>query len=319
MAHNLTINAQGEAEMFSGKNMTPWHKLGQVVAGLLSAKEAIKAAKLDWEVEKTKVFANNKEVPDYFAIARKDNGLVLSILGNRYCPIQNHEAFEFFDEVIGSGQAVYDTAGSLAGGKRVWIMAELEGKLFVDTRPNDTIKKNVLLSTTHDGSGALQMQIVSTRVVCQNTLSVALAGATNQIKIRHSKNYATKKEDAMLALKLCNAYFSDLQAVINELDKQAFNKGEMVNFAEKLLPSTKEEESTRTNNNRQEIVDLFSRGKGNLGVSRWDAMNAVSEFCDHNRGTRTKAGGNPEETRFNSSMFGSGANLKNKAFALLTA
>jgi phage/plasmid-like protein (TIGR03299 family) len=318
MSHNLTIT-NGKAEMFSGQNITPWHGLGKIVAGLLTAKEAIDAASLNWNVKPLPVFVDGKQVEHYQAMTRDDNGKVLSILGKRYTPIQNSDAFEFFDSVIGEGQAVYDTAGSLAEGAKVWIMAKLKGSLFIDSNPNDTIDKNVLLATSHDGSSSLQMMIVATRVVCQNTLSVALSEAQNVIKIRHTKNYANKKDAAMKALGLCNAYFDDLQTVINSLARHPMAKSEMVKFAEKLIPTSEDkEESTRTQNIRSEIVTLFSRGKGNQGKSRWDALNAVTEYVDHSRATRT-SGNDANEARFASAMLGSGYNLKDKAFNLLVA
>lgn len=317
MAHELTIT-NGKAEMFSGQSIRPWHGLGKIVAGLLTAKEAIKEAGLDWQVLPQTVEVQGKTVPNYQAMTRNDNGTVLSILGKRYTAIQNEEAFDFFDSVIGEGQAVYDTAGSLSEGRKVWIMAKLKGSLFLENNPSDTIDKNVLLSTSHDGTSSLSMMIVSTRVVCANTLSIALGKATNRINIRHTKNYNSKKDAAMKALGLCNAYFDNLQVVINSLSKTSMTKGEMIGFAEKLFPSNEEEESTRTNNMRNEVVTLFSRGKGNNGVSRWDALNAVTEYVDHNRGTRSTTE-NKDEGRFTSSMFGSGYNLKEKAYNLLTA
>lgn len=318
MSHDLTIT-NGKAEMFSGQNIVPWHKLGKVVPGLLTAVEAIKAASLDWQV-KLENLKHEGQDTDYHKVIRTDKNKLLSIVGSRYVPIQNEDSFNFFDEVVGSGQAVYDTAGSLNEGKKVWIMAKLKGQLFIDSRPNDKIDKNVLLVTSHDGSSSLSMQIVGTRVVCANTLSVALGEATNKINIRHTKNYQDKKDTAMRALKLCNAYFADLQGVLNVLNSQEMSLDGMNSFAEKLvpMPATKTEDSTRTLNIRNEIVTLFSRGKGNLGKTRWDALNAVTEYVDHTRSTRTK-GQEENEGRFTSSMLGSGANLKDKAFQLLTA
>lgn len=319
MSHALTINEKGEAEMFSGQNITPWHKLGQKVPGLLTAKEALKAARLNWKVIQKPIFVDGEVIPDYKANVRSDNGLTLAVVGNRYEVIDNDEGMDFMDFIVGSGQAVYDTAGSLHGGKKVWIMAKLKGSLFLNNRMGDTMDRNVLLATSHDGSTGLTMQIVSTRVVCQNTLSVALDGATNQIKIRHTKSYDSKREAAIKALGLCNAYFDNLQAVMNELDKQAMNQAQMIDFAKVLLPDSKSENQTRSENIRQEIVTLFTRGKGNLGKSRFDALNAVTEFADHTRATRVKADGNADENRFASAMFGSGATLKAKAFSLLTS
>src|SRR5262245_41228257 len=116
MAHRLSIQ-NGRAEMFSGRGITPWHRLGTVVDGMLTAKDALKAAHLDWKVEKYPVTAKVKgrtvECPRNFALARSDNGHVLSVMGKAYTPIQNSEAFEFFDDIVGGGQAIYDTAGAL--------------------------------------------------------------------------------------------------------------------------------------------------------------------------------------------------------------
>lgn len=321
MAHNITIREDGTIEMFSGQNIVPWHGIGQVVPGMLTAKQAIEAAKLGWLVAKVPVYVNGKEVEDYKAVTRQDNGLVLSILGNRYTPIQNGDAFDFFDEVIGSGQAVYDTAGSLGGGKRVWIMAKLKGDLFIDTRPDDKTEKNVLLVTSHDGSAALSMQLVQTRCVCANTLSIAMKEARNQIKIRHTTNYKAKVDEAAKVLKLCNAYFDDLATVMKHLDMQPMTQDGMQKFAEELVPIADgdKDKATRTINIQTSIATLFTRGKGNLGKSRLDALNAVTEFVDHNRSTRTKGETSEAENRFASSMFGSGAILKQRAFDILNA
>lgn len=320
--HALTIRKDGQAEMFSGSGMTPWHKLGTVVEGLLTAREAIQTAHLDWNVAPFPLFTsvNGQMVAceDNRAIVREDNGKVLAVVGNRYQVLQNLDCFDLFDNVVGSGQAVYDTAGSLFGGKKVWIMAKLKGNLFIESRPDDVSFKYVLLYTSHDGTSSLTMQIVSVRAVCWNTVSLALSSATNKIAIRHTKNATGKQEEAKRALKLCSAYFDNLQGVMNELDKQAMTGNEMIAFTEKLIPDTKEEVSTRTQNIRNEIATLFSRGKGNLGKTRWDALNAVTEYVDHSRATRGN-NNDSNESRFASSQFGSGANLKDKAFSLLLA
>jgi phage/plasmid-like protein (TIGR03299 family) len=316
MAHELTIN-DGKAEMFSGQGITPWHKLGTVVNGLLTAKEAIDAARLNWNVSLREVFVDGKPFDENKATVRDDNNRVLSVVGNRYHVIQNSEAFSFFDEVVGEGQAVYDTAGSLKGGKKVWIMAKLNGNLFVSNNEEDKIDKNVLLTTSHDGSSGLWMQIVSTRVVCANTLSIALNGATNEIKIRHTQSYGSKKRQAMEVLGLCNAYFDNLQGLIDKMSNTEVSRKEAQDFILKLIPDSKDEPSTRSQNVRNDIETLFLRGKGNHGKTQWDLLNGVTEFVDHNRSTRTKSG--EDEGRFTSAMLGSGYQLKARAFQLLNA
>ena len=174
MSHALSITEEGRAEMFSGRGIKPWHGLGTVVSGMLTSAAALDAAHLAWTVEQRPVFADGiaAKIPDYKAIVRTDNNAVLSIMSDKYHPIQNHEAFEFFDSVVGEGQAVYDTAGALHGGRRVWVMARLPKPLFIE---GDELERNILLVTSHDGSSTLKMMHVTTRVVCQNTLSVALA------------------------------------------------------------------------------------------------------------------------------------------------
>lgn len=323
MAHNLSIKENGEAEMFSGENITPWHGLGKVVEGLLTAESAIKAAGLDWQVGLRPVFVdetNPRKVDDYQAVERLDNQKVLSICGSRYTPIQNAGAFDFFDEVVGSGQAVYTTAGALNEGRRVWIMAKITGKLFIDTRPDEEIERLILLCNSHDGTQSLTMQQVATRVVCQNTLSVAMKGATNQIKIRHTQNYKSKVDEAQRTLKIIHGYYDNLKVVLAELDKQAMTIKDMENFTEKLIPDSGDVDkktATRTLNIRNDINVLFTRGRGNLGKTRYDAMNAVTDYCDHNRSVRVADGDDKQEARFISSTFGSGAILKQRAFNLL--
>lgn len=332
MSPTLTVNRQTKPVVAPVRqNSSVWSGLGKNVSGLKTAEAAIKAANLDWEVGLKPVWARNDsgsgydEIADSQAIYRKDNQKVLAVLGNRYHPIQNSEAFRFFDEVVGEGQAVYDFCGSVSGGRRVWILARLNGKLFLDSKPDDISEKFVLLVTSHDGSSSLSMQTIAHRISCANQLSVTVRNAENQIKLRHTPSYEFKKEEAMRALKLCSAYFDNLQEVMNELDKQKMSQSEMDRFAEELIPMPKNsDDSTRTLNIRDTISCLFTEGLGNTGKSRWHGLCAVTEFVDHIRATRVKGTESfteesKNEGRFLSSTFGSGAKLKERAFQLLTA
>lgn len=319
MAHELSIQ-DGRAEMFSGRNITPWHRLGTVVEGLLTSGEALEAAHLNWRVIGNPVLAEvggqAVAVPGYQAITREDSGGVLSIMKSSYHPIQNAEAFEFFDAVVGEGQAVYDTAGALHGGRRVWIMARIPGTVFIDG--DDKLERNILLYTSHDGSSTLKMQQVMTRVVCQNTLSVALRQATNTVSILHRGNYKQRVQEAQRALKVVHGYFDDLTSLIQQFSTQPMTPHDMRDFTEKLLPIDAGEKSPRTEKARGEIVSLFREGTGNHGRTRWDALNAVTEWVDHRRTYGRTQQGVADETRFASTLFGSGADLKASAVALLS-
>ena len=339
MSAGLTDNDN----MVSGRNIVPWHGLGEVVKGLMTAEECVKAASLNWPVEVEDIFdVRGNVIPERFAVTRKaragvnnragepEKDIVLEIVGNRYRPIQNTESFGFFDEVIGQKQAFYETAGSLGEGRKIWVMATLPGHLFINSNPDDKTEKWVLLHTSHDGSASLSLQLVAVRVVCQNTLSAALKSRTNVVKIRHTENFKLRVRDAQKTLELATAYFDDLQGLMNKLAAQPMNKDEMVKFTEVLLPTPAREAvivgatagvvnandpSTRLINTRSAIVGLFDRGAGNRGQNRWDALNAVTDYVDHERSSRKTT------TRMESAVLesGSGYRLKQRAVDLLSA
>ena len=329
MAHDLTQNEKGETEFFSAVTRG-WHNLGQLTDRQLTAEEAIKEARLDWEVEQVPVYhqADGEmiEVPDQYCVRRTDNNRVMSVMSKRYQMIQNHETFSFADDIVGSGKAIWDTAGSIAGGRVVFMQVELEGRLFLKSNPDDQTVKKVLFINSHDGSKALMGMITPVRVVCQNTLNAALGSKSNQFKIYHRKNFQSKKDEAAKILGLASAFYDDLQTVMDTLAEQQVTKTYVEGFVNALMPATKEEVSTRTENRRNQITSLFSTGRGNNGETKWDLFNAVTEYVDHHsngrvtesRMDRSEALADIEsEARFERSILGSGAGLKQKALSLL--
>ena len=187
MAHNLLIQ-NGQASMFYLSEV-PWHGLGVKLDRPATAKEAIEAAQLDWPVIKLPLFAGSKHivVPDKFAVVRKTRNLVqktdpvLGIVGKDYTPLQNCDAFRFFDPMVGQNAAIYHTAGALGQGERVWILAKLPGHIRV--AKDDITEKYLLLSNSHDGKSSVQIKFTPVRVVCQNTLTIALNdGAAYRVK-----------------------------------------------------------------------------------------------------------------------------------------
>ena len=327
MPANLTIREDGTAEMFSGNNEVPWHQLGRVVSGTVTAAEAIKLAQMDWTVRKVPVFVDidgeMKLVEKNKGIIRNDNKLPLAIVKGRYCPIQNEEAFTFFDEIVGSGQAVYETAGTLDEGRQIWIMAKLPDTVYLN--PKDKHDKWAMLCSSHDGSRSVWMQLVSVRVVCQNTLSIALAGATNQIKIRHTVNYKTRKEEAQRTLDIAAGYFNRLDLVLKRLNEIPCPEPLARTYTENLFPATEDEKtgilkvSTRTQNIRDSVMALYQRGRGNFGQTRYDFLNGVAEYVSHGRTSRGEIEQERAENRFESVMMGGGAALNQRTFDLVTS
>lgn len=330
MAHELTTNEKGETEFFSAVTKG-WHKLGQTSDRQLTAEEAIKESRLNWTVEQVPVYHEAQgemiEVPDQYCVRRTDNYKALSIMTKRYQVIQNHETFSFADEIIGSGRAVWDTAGSISGGRVVFMQVELEGRLFLKSNPDDQTVKKVLFVNSHDGSKALMGMITPVRVVCQNTLNAALGSKSNQFKVYHRKNFQSRKDEAAKVLGLASAFYDDLQFVMDTLAEQKVTHSYVEGFVNALMPATKDEVSTRTENRRNQITNLFQNGKGNNGETKWDLFNAVTEYVDHHsvgRVTETRLDRSDaladieSEARFERAILGSGATLKQKALALLS-
>ena len=335
MAHNLTKREDGSYEFVSAVTRG-WHDLGQLSEKKMTAAEAITMSKLNWPVEQVPIFhevtnehdeSESLVIPDHYLVRRGDNKRPLGVMSSKYQMIQNTEMFGFVDKMIGSGQAAWDTAGSLAGGRVVFMQVELEGRLFLKSNPRDETIKRVLFFNSHDGSKALTGMITPVRVVCQNTLNAALGSHSNSFKIKHTKNYENKMDYAAKILGLASAYFDDLQAVMDTLDAKKVDESYAEGFVQALFPAEdKAKTPARTTSRREEIMNLFSNGMGNNGRTGWDLYNAVTEYVDHHsagrmtstRMDKSEALADVErEARFERAIFGSGATLKQKALDLL--
>lgn len=203
MAHNLNFNEQtGKHSFFSVKEKA-WHGLGQIVSDYPTSAEAIKHAGLDYTVEKRRLFTYDNqnniadenthivipkiEVPNYFATIRTDNQKVLGIVGRDYVVIQNEDAFSFFDAIVSGYGIMYETAGALGKGERIFITAKLPG--YIKVGNDDLIEKYLFLTTSHDGYGSITSPFTPVRVVCQNTLNAAMRNHANSFKIRHTARF----------------------------------------------------------------------------------------------------------------------------------
>ena len=319
MSHQISIQ-NGRAEVFSGQGLVPWHKLGTIVAGRLTAAEAIESAHLGWLVQPLPVSVNGRQLafPDdktsegWQGICRADTGDCLGITKGRYEIIQNADCFAFMDSLVNEGQLKYETAGALRGGRQVWMMARYDGDIEIN---QDKHEQWLLCVSSHDGSYSLMVQWVTVRVVCANTLSVALSGAKNQVKIRHTANWENKEDEARRVLGLTKDYFAAMRESLSGLADKAMTADDMNAFTKLLFPSKHEKDvPTRTSNMRWGVERLFSRGAGNRGASRWDALNAVTDFADHEAKLRGE-----NSTRLESALLGSGAQLKQRAFETLTS
>ena len=296
----------------------------KIIEGAQTSAECIKDAGLDWRLNTFPVSAPNLvsdddiEIPGYQAITRSDSNEVLSIMGKDYRIIDNEDAFEFFDGVVDTKQAIYDAAGSLNGGRKVFIMAKLNDNMFID--PSDEVERRIMLHTSHDGTASLVMKQVAIQMNCTNAFSFYLGKRyiSNQIKIRHTKAAKGKIVQAQKALKLSVGYFDDLNSILKNLRTRPMDTTEMTRFTEKLVPDNEDaKNTTRTENIRNQMQIAFTRGHNVQGRNRYSALNAVTEYTTHDASTRVRKGETEHDGRFDSNMFGGGARLAQRAFDLL--
>jgi len=314
MAHNLNI-VNGRASLMYVES-APWHGLGQKLSHPATAEEAIQAAGLDYTVVKRPLQAiiNGREkklVPGHFATIRTDSKEILGVVGSRYSPIQNREAFTFFDSLVGGDEAIYETAGALNRGEKVWILARLPG--YIKLNGKDVIQKFLLLYNSHDGSSLIRAKLTPIRVVCNNTLSMALAGADQEVRIKHTPNALEKLEEAHKLLGLSNSVYDLLETIFKRMALKKVTDKQLIEYVEALIPDNPESESNaRTENIRETILRLHESvddAKAIRGTA-FGALNAISEYTDHMATTK-----DPDK-RLNSVWFGSGEKLKVKAFEL---
>lgn len=325
MSHELEI-VNGEGQMFS-VNKKPWHELGQILDKPPTIIEGIQAAGLDWTVGmESLVTQNGIAVPDKFATVRNTDNSVLGVVGSYYKPVQNIEAFNWFQPFLDEGVASLESAGSLFNGKKVWVLAKINDDNLTVVK-NDEIERYILLSNSHDGSTAVKMGFTPVRVVCNNTLNYAYENSNSQlIRVFHTQKVKEVMEMVREVMNVSNQGFEatidqykkmakmDMsQADLDAFVKRVFKRdNELNNEAEEM-----EEGKERQNKIITRVTDLFENGMGNdmKGVrgTAWAAYNAVVEYIQYERGSS-------KEQRFNNLWFKRGnSNKAEKAMKLLLA
>ena len=318
MAHELTENKNGEIEMFYAGEV-PWHRLGTKVEGLLTSHEALQAAHLDWNVNFGEIYTgmdidgNHNLIDKWRRTFRDDNDNTLGIVGSRYTILQNYEAFDFMDELLGEIGANYETAGSLKGGKSIWLMVRLPDHITI--ADGDDLIPYLVLKNSHDGSGAVTIAATMVRVVCANTLTMALGGHNaNKFKIRHTASMHNRVDSAREAIRLVNSelvtYSDTFRNMLNvELTEEMFE--------EYVLEVTGVDiEKTRGKNIYDTIENLYlteeTNQTGDMTGTLWAAYNAISYWTDHERGLNQY--GRRKDNADENALFGSGAVMKQKAY-----
>ena len=295
----------------------PWHGLGTRVSEAPSSEEALYLAGLDWQVKQELVYTDTGEViQGYKANIRDRDRRVLGVVTDRYRIIQNQEAFAFTDTLLGSGVR-YETAGSLQGGKRVWILARLPKEYIIS---GEQISPYLVFSNAHDGSGAVKVALTPVRVVCNNTLNLALDTAKRSWSMIHAGNIRDKLQEAEQTLFMAEEYMVRLGKEFENLQKQKITDSQVAEYIERLLPLDKGATSIQDKNITKLREDMAYRyfdapDLQGVGKNAYRFINAVSDFATHARPLRRTA-------NYNENLFArtvDGNPLIDKAYQLVRA
>ena len=303
---------------------TPWHGLGNKLPAKQSIEAWQTAAGMNWSIKETPVMysvgaeseLHFRSSQDNKVLFRSDTHAPLSVVSNRYKVVQPKEILEFYRSLVNAGGFELETAGVLKGGKKLWALAKTNQQTVL--KGGDQVKAYLLLATSCDGTLCTQAFFTSVRVVCNNTLKLALDDSSGVVKVPHSTTFdpALVKESLGLGLSSWESFSRSIKDLANRPVSEAEAKAYLANVLGD--PANDEAKPLRP---LKTVLELYSgKGRGadmqSANGTAWGLLNAITQYVDHCRQARN------QDNRLNSAWFGTGAALKAKAFQeamLLTA
>jgi phage/plasmid-like protein (TIGR03299 family) len=326
MAHNIALNATTGKHMMFTAGKLPWHELGQNVSEAQTWKAAMQLAGLDWEAHAIEISTPYGAISTHRAIVRSDQpALTLGIVGNDYQPIQNRQAFEWTEALLETG-ALYESAGALGNGERVWVLARVPQADFAIG--DDQHMGYLLFETSHNGTKAATAKMTDVRVVCQNTLNMALSGGGTSLRIRHTKSADDRFQSALKMITETQQTSATLSQKLQKLARRNVSRVSIDAIFDRLYPApdvkadAKRDNGahTRRENLLTSILENFERNDGNAFPEQrgtaYAMLNAITDYTDHsriNRSTSRTGDLGANALRARSAMFGMGARLKEQA------
>lgn len=317
---------------------TPWHKKGHKIEKPATAADALKFGCLDWQVEMKPletVEDHPSPVRRRMAVVRVDREpgdpcRVLGVVHPGFRPLQNKKGIELFDALVGQGKPVYHTGGYLGSGEVIWLLARLDAEIRVDGK--DVVEPYMLFTNSHDGSIAIDFRLTAVRVVCQNTLTLALRSRETSMifKRAHQGSFSALERDVQDFFRLTHQATHELNQVFDALNAFPFGEGAFASYVEELVPLPKPPDPNRAGDRarqdyeqrlakaqevRSGLLNLHRLGSKNgkeippAALTLWGALNTVTAYVDHFE----KIG---DRDRYVHSIFGAGAVHKRKAFEL---
>lgn len=307
-----------EVETMAYVDAVPWHGLGNQLTPKQPIEIWQREAGMDWRINESEVLysvsggdgLHLKSSPDNKVLFRSDTFSPLSVVSKRYRVVQPAEVLEFYRDLVSAGGFELETAGVLKGGKKLWALAKTGQETLL--RGNDRVKAYLLLATSCDGTLCTTAQFTSVRVVCNNTLQMAVGDSGGSVKVPHSTQFDPLQVKLALGLGLSN-----WEIFVNDMRRMAerkVNKFEAMNFLINVLGDSSVPLNDQPNTKAiQNVYTLFSgEGKGSNLVSAsgtaWGLLNGVTEYVDQHRRARST------DHRLDSAWFGPGAAIKEKAF-----
>lgn len=322
MPPDIAVIKRQPAMMFSGT--TPWQGLGKELKQPATAAEAIQQAQLDWGVVKVPIHIKRGKryqgITNRFATVREDalrggEPVALGIVGSTYKPLQNEDAFRWFDPIVGQGAAVYQTAGALGNGEQVWILAKLPEPIRIVG--DDIAGKFLLLSNSHDGTSSVRVKFAPIRFACWNSLMLP-SGGKEQIRIKHTSRLQEQMAVAQQNLGFIQRQFSEIEQAFRGLVRINLDELRLAKYLCAVFPTPLNPKDSRAlryiTKARSQSRYLFEMGNGNsCGATcgtLWAAYNGVAEFIDY----ATAAGG--LDQHLDSIWFGGGYYTKARAYRI---
>lgn len=334
MAHQIETHTTETGELQAAAifaRQDAWHKLGTTVTEAFTAEDAMTIGHLGgWNIRKTPLTTTDItddgvttiQVPDRWATVRTNPftnaSEALGVVGNHYTPIQNEDHAEFLNALVDESGAHFETAGSLRGGREVFVTMKMPNHIMIGDC--DPVDQYIAAVNSHDGTSSFRIMVTPVRVVCANTLAVALRSNKGVHSIRHTRNATQAIGEARRALDLSFAYLEDFQAeaermIQTSITKAQFSKIITAEFGADADASKSTQ--TRRGNMVDQMMTLFAEAGTQKGVrnTRWAAYNAITEYADHFQPVFAK-GGDVAEVRAQRVILGAGDDIKQHAFEL---
>ena len=257
MAHNL--NETNGKVSFAARGEKAWHGLGQYVSEAMTSEQAIELGGLNYTVEKRPLYAPGwegtmVEAEGHYGNVRTDTNEILGIVKGRYQIVQNKDAFGFFDAIIDQGEAIFETAGALGKGERIFVTAKLPEDMLVH---GERVEKYIMLTNSHDGTSTIIAGFTPIRVVCNNTLTAALKNLDNKVSISHTASAESRLKEASRVMGIASKYMDEVNTTFESMTTRRLSDLEMKYFIETVMKNgIKEDKSDKEASTRMKnLVD----------------------------------------------------------------